>query len=71
MNAPPPIPIQLAIHLPEELSGAVIAAAPGSSGMRMTPSELLRHAAPAGFITLGWKGDHVPPDASFGNLIRP
>jgi hypothetical protein len=37
----------------------------------MTPSELMRHPAPAGFITLGWKAHDVAPDIPFGcNLIR-
>ncbi len=63
--------VEIVVHLPEELSGAVIAPAPGSSGTRMTPSELMRHPAPAGFITLGWKAQDVAPDIPFGcNLIR-
>ena len=37
----------------------------------MTPSELVHHAPPAGFITLGWKGDNVPPNTLFGcNLVK-
>jgi predicted acylesterase/phospholipase RssA len=63
--------VQIIVHLPEELAATAITASPGSTGARMTPSELMRHAAPAGFTTLGWKGTNVPPDASFGCcLIR-
>jgi predicted acylesterase/phospholipase RssA len=63
--------VEIVVHLPEELSDAVIVAAPGSSGKRMTRSELMRHPAPAGFITLGWKAQDVAPDIPFGcNLIR-
>jgi hypothetical protein len=63
--------IEIVVHLPEELSSTVIAPAPGSDGARMSPSELMAYAAPAGFITLGWKGEGVPPNTLFGcNLIR-
>ena len=63
--------VEIVVHLPEELSDTAIGAATGSGGVRMTPSELLRYAAPAGFITLGWKGEAVPPDTLFGcNLVR-
>jgi len=63
--------VEIVVHLPEELSDAVITPAPGSPGTRMTPSELMRHPAPAGFITLGWKAQDVAPDITFGcNLIR-
>jgi hypothetical protein len=61
--------IEIVVHLPEELGDAAIAAAPGSGGARMTPAELTHYAAPAGFVTLGWKGDHVPPNTLFG-LMR-
>jgi predicted acylesterase/phospholipase RssA len=63
--------VEIVVHLPEELSDAVIGAAAGSGGGRMTPKELLRFAAPAGFVTLGWKGEDVPPNTLFGcNLVR-
>jgi hypothetical protein len=63
--------VEIVVHLPEELSDAVITPPPGSPGTRMTPSELMRHPAPAGFITLGWKAQDVAPDITFGcNLIR-
>jgi predicted acylesterase/phospholipase RssA len=63
--------VEIVVHLPEELGDTAIAAAAGSGGTRMTPSELLRFPAPAGFITLGWKGDHVPPNTLFGcNLVK-
>jgi hypothetical protein len=29
----------------------------------MTPGKLLRYAAPAGFVTLGWKGERPPEHA--------
>lgn len=64
--------VEIVVHLPEELRQTVVAAAPGSGGTRMSPSELARHAAPAGFFSLGWKGEHVPPDALFGcHLVKP
>lgn len=63
--------IEIIVHLPEELADAAIAAAPGSGGARMTPAELMHYAAPAGFVTLGWKGDHVPPNTLFGcHLVK-
>lgn len=63
--------VEIIVHLPEELGDIVIAAAPGSGGARMAPAELMRYAAPAGFMTLGWKGDHVPPNTLFGcNLVK-
>ena len=63
--------VEIVVHLPEELSDAVMGAASGSGGARMTPAELLRYAAPAGYLTLGWKGEHVPPNTLFGcNLVR-
>ena len=63
--------VEIVVHLPEELGETVIAAAPGAGGMRMTPAELMRYAAPAGFVTLGWKGDSVPPNTLFGcNLVK-
>jgi predicted acylesterase/phospholipase RssA len=63
--------IEIVVHLPEELANAAIAAAPGSGGARMTPAELMHYAAPAGFVTLGWKGDHVPPNTLFGcHLVK-
>ncbi|MEO8378439.1 MAG: hypothetical protein ABI779_02125 [Acidobacteriota bacterium] len=38
---------------------------------RMTPAGLTHYAAPAGFVTLGWKGDHVPPNTLFGcHLVK-
>jgi predicted acylesterase/phospholipase RssA len=64
--------IQIIVHLPDALSDTVIAAAPGSRGVRMSPAELMPYADPAGFFTLGWKGENVPPGARFGcNLVRP
>ncbi len=37
----------------------------------MTPAELTHYAAPAGFVTLGWKGDHIPPNTLFGcHLVK-
>lgn len=64
--------VQIVVHLPDELSDTVIAAAPGSRGARMSPAELMPYPAPAGFFTLGWKGENVPPAARFGcNLVRP
>jgi hypothetical protein len=63
--------IEIVVHLPEELGDTAIAAAPGSGGARMTPAELTHYAAPAGFVTLGWKGDHVPPNTLFGcHLVK-
>ena len=63
--------VEIIVHLPEELGDAVMGAAAGSGGARMTPAELLRYAAPAGFVTLGWKGENVPPNTLFGcNLVR-
>jgi len=63
--------IEIVVHLPEELADAAIAGAPGSGGARMTPAELIHYAAPAGFVTLGWKGDHVPPNTLFGcHLVK-
>ena len=62
--------VEIIVHLPEELADAVIAAAPGSGGTRMAPAELMRYPAPAGFFTLGWKGENVPPNLHFGcNLL--
>lgn len=64
--------VEIIVHLPEELADTVIAAAPGSRGARMSPAELMPYAAPAGFFTLGWKGEHVAPGTRFGcNLVRP
>ena len=64
--------VEIVVHLPDELSDTVIAAAPGSRGVRMSPAELMPYAAPAGFFTLGWRGEHVAPDSRFGcNLVRP
>ncbi|MGZ5442315.1 MAG: patatin-like phospholipase family protein [Thermoanaerobaculia bacterium] len=67
-----PIPrIEIVVHLPEELQDTLLVAAPGSEGARMSPPELLGYPAPAGYITLGWKGESVPPNTLFGcNLIR-
>lgn len=63
--------IEIVVHLPDELADTAIAAAPGSGGTRMTPAELTHYAAPAGFVTLGWKGDHVPPNTLFGcHLVK-
>ena len=63
--------VEIIVHLPEETGETVMAAAAGSAGSLMTPAELLRHAAPAGFVTLGWKGEHVPPNTLFGcNLVK-
>ena len=63
--------IELVAHLPEELSDTRVVAAPSSEGARMAPAELLGYAAPAGYFTLGWKGEDVPPNTLFGcNLIR-
>ena len=63
--------VEIIVHLPEELGDAVMAPAAGSAGTRMTPAELLRHPAPAGFATLGWKGDQVPPNTLFGcNVVK-
>ncbi len=64
--------VEIIVHLPEELAGTVIAAAPGSRGVRMSPAELMPYAAPAGFFTIGWRGENVTPGARFGcNLVRP
>jgi predicted acylesterase/phospholipase RssA len=64
--------VEIIVHLPEALADTVIAAAPGSRGARMSPAELMPYAAPAGFFTLGWKGENVPPGARFGcNLVKP
>lgn len=64
--------VEIVVQLPEELADTVIAAAPGSRGMRMSPAELMPFAAPAGFFTLGWKGENVPPNTNFGcNLMKP
>lgn len=64
--------VEIIVHLPEELSDTLIAAAPGSRGMRMSPAELMPYAPPAGFFTLGWKGENVLPGARFGCvLVRP
>ena len=67
-----PIPrIEIVVHLPEELSDTTMAPAFGSEGRRMSPAELVPYAAPAGYFTLGWKGENVPPDSLFGcNLVR-
>jgi hypothetical protein len=64
--------VQIVVHLPDDLGDTVIAAAPGSRGARMSPAELMPYPAPAGFITLGWKGENVTPGARFGcNLVKP
>ena len=64
--------VEIVVHLPDALSDTVIAAAPGSRGSRMSPAELTAHPAPAGFFTLGWKGENVSPNTLFGcNLVRP
>jgi predicted acylesterase/phospholipase RssA len=64
--------VEIVVHLPDELADTVIAAAPGSRGVRMSPAELMPYPAPAGFFTLGWKGANVPPGARFGcNVVRP
>ena len=67
-----PIPlVEIVVHLPEELSGTAIAAAPGSEGARLSARELMSYAAPAKFFTLGWKGENVPPNTLFGcHLVR-
>jgi predicted acylesterase/phospholipase RssA len=63
--------IEIVVHLPEDLQDTRIAAAPGSEGTRMSPPELLAYPAPAGYITLGWKGESIPPNTLFGcNLVR-
>ncbi|HYC89389.1 MAG TPA: patatin-like phospholipase family protein [Thermoanaerobaculia bacterium] len=63
--------IEIIAHLPEELSDTRVVAAPSSVGMRMAPAELLGYAAPAGYFTLGWRGEDIPPGTLFGcNLIR-
>ncbi|HUP62512.1 MAG TPA: patatin-like phospholipase family protein [Thermoanaerobaculia bacterium] len=63
--------VEIVVHLPEELSDTTIAPAFGSDGRRMSPSELVAYAAPAGYFTLGWKGENVPPNSLFGcNLVR-
>ena len=63
--------IEIIAHLPEELADTRVVAAPSSEGARMAPAELLGYAAPAGYFTLGWKGEDVPPNTLFGcNLIR-
>jgi predicted acylesterase/phospholipase RssA len=63
--------IEIVVHLPEELGDTLLAAAPGSEGTRMSPPELLAYPAPAGYFTLGWKGESVPPNTLFGcNLLR-
>ncbi|HYC91875.1 MAG TPA: patatin-like phospholipase family protein [Thermoanaerobaculia bacterium] len=64
--------VEIIVHLPDELADTVIAAAPGSRGVRMSPAELMPYPAPAGFFTLGWKGEKVTPGARFGcNLMKP
>jgi predicted acylesterase/phospholipase RssA len=64
--------VQIIVHLPDELADTVIAAAPGSRGVRMSPAELMPYAAPAGFFTLGWSGENVAPNTRFGcNLVQP
>jgi hypothetical protein len=67
-----PVPhIEIVVHLPEELSGTSIVAAPGPEGAPMSPAELIPYAAPANFFTLGWRGHNVPPNTMFGcNLVR-
>jgi hypothetical protein len=63
--------VEIVVHLPEELSGTSIVSAPGSNGTRMSAAELVSHAAPANYFTLGWKGENVPPNTMFGcNLVR-
>lgn len=63
--------IEIIAHLPEELADTRVVAAAASEGTRMSPSELLGYAAPAGYFTIGWKGVQVPPNTLFGcNLIR-
>lgn len=63
--------VEIVVHLPEELGDVVLAAAGESGGVRMTSSELVPYAAPAGFFTLGWKGERVPPNTLFGcNLVK-
>ena len=63
--------VEIVVHLPQELADTVIGGAAGPEGVRMTPAELLRYAAPPGFVTLGWKGERVPPDTLFGcHLVR-
>ncbi|HEX6100997.1 MAG TPA: patatin-like phospholipase family protein [Thermoanaerobaculia bacterium] len=64
--------VEIIVHLPDALADTVIAAAPGSRGARMSPAELMPYPAPAGFFTLGWRGENVAPGARFGcNLVRP
>jgi predicted acylesterase/phospholipase RssA len=63
--------IEIVVHLPEELSGTTMTAAPGPQGTRMPAEELMSYAAPANFFTLGWKGENIPPNTLFGcNLVR-
>jgi NTE family protein len=64
--------VQIIVHLPEALIDTVIAAAPGSRGVRMSPAELMPYAAPVGFFTVGWRGENVAPGTCFGcNLVQP
>jgi hypothetical protein len=63
--------VEIVVHLPDELGDIVMGAANASGGSLMTPAELLRYAAPAGFVSLGWKGDRVPPNTLFGcHLVK-
>jgi predicted acylesterase/phospholipase RssA len=63
--------IEIIAHLPEELSDTRVIAAPSSEGVRMSSAELLAYAAPAGYFTVGWRGENVPANTLFGcNLIR-
>ena len=64
--------VEMIVHLPDDLSDTVVAAAPGPEGRRMTPAELISYAPPAGFTTFGWKGEEIPSNTMFGCiLMRP
>jgi len=64
--------VEIVVHLPDARADTVMAAAPGSRGARMSPAELMPYPAPAGFFTLGWKGENVTPGTRFGcNLVKP
>lgn len=62
--------IELVVHLPTDLEKTLMAPAQENpAGNRMSPAQLRNYAAPAGFTTLGWRGEDVPPNALFGCIL--
>lgn len=62
--------VELIVHLPMDLKDTLMAPAQEHpAGSRMSPAQLMGYPAPAGFTTLGWRGDDVPPNALFGCIL--